>query len=57
MAHSQESDICNMKAKLMECVDSNMKHNSLLLTRVSCIMYHDIRNFCKQMINPDLTKL
>ena len=44
MAHSQENDICNMKAKFMEWVDSNQRHNSLLLTKEQ---HGNIRNFLK----------
>ena len=44
MAHRQESDICNMKAKFMEWVDSNPRHNSSLLTKRQ---YDDIRSFLK----------
>ena len=44
MAHSQESDICNMKAKFMELLDSNLKHSSSLLTKEQ---YDDIRKFLK----------
>ena len=44
MAHSQESDICNMKAKFVELVDSDLKHNSSLLIKEQ---YDDIRNFLK----------
>ena len=42
MVLSQKSDICNMKAKFMEWVDSNLWHNSSLLTKEQ---YDDIRNF------------
>ena len=44
MVHSQETDICNMKAKFMEWVDSNLKHISSLLTKEQ---YDDIRIFLK----------
>ena len=42
MAHNQESDICNVKAKFMEWVSSNLKHNFSLLTKEQ---YDDIKNF------------
>ena len=41
-------------AKFMEWVNSNLKHNFLLLTKEQ---YDDIKKFWKQMINLDLTKI
>ena len=41
MAQSQESGICNMKSKFIKWMDSNMKHNSSLLTMGQ---YDNIRN-------------
>ena len=42
MAHSQESDIYNVMAQFMEWVNSNLKHNFLLLTKEQ---YDDIKKF------------
>ena len=44
MLHNQESGICNIMAKFMEWVDSNLKHNSLLLTKEQ---YDNTINFLK----------